>query len=83
MFRMSVSEITPVNRPDKRAPGRDAAGTVPNADPGRRGDSGAEPRLGARTVGASSGVAGADGDGDADSTTHMRWDWVATSLATV
>ena len=30
-----------------------------------------------------SGVAGALGDGEADSTTHMRWDLVATSLATV
>jgi hypothetical protein len=29
------------------------------------------------------GVAGALGDGDADSTTHMRWDFVATSFATV
>ena len=34
-------------------------------------------------TGASSGVAGADGDGEADSTTHIRWDFVATSLATV
>ena len=30
-----------------------------------------------------SGVAGALGEGEADSTTHMRWDFVATSLATV
>lgn len=29
------------------------------------------------------GVAGAEGDGDADSTTHIRCDRVATSLATV
>lgn len=29
------------------------------------------------------GVAGALGEGEADSTTHMRWDLVATSLATV
>ncbi len=34
-------------------------------------------------LGASRGVAGALGDGDADSTTHMRWELVATSLATV
>jgi len=34
-------------------------------------------------LGWSRGVAGALGDGDADSTTHMRCDLVATSLATV
>jgi hypothetical protein len=34
-------------------------------------------------VGARSGVAGALGEGEADSTTHMRWLWVATSFATV
>ena len=33
--------------------------------------------------GASRGVAGALGEGEADSTTHIRWDRVATSLATV
>jgi hypothetical protein len=35
-------------------------------------------RLGVRR-----GVAGALGDGEADSTTHMRWLCVATSFATV
>lgn len=34
-------------------------------------------------MGPSSGVAGALGEGLADSTTHMRWERVATSLATV
>jgi len=34
-------------------------------------------------LGVRSGVAGALGEGDADSTTHIRWLWVATSLATV
>lgn len=34
-------------------------------------------------AGAVDGVAGADGEGDAASTTHIRWDLVATSFATV
>jgi len=34
-------------------------------------------------LGCRSGVAGALGDGDADSTTHIRWELVATNLATV
>lgn len=34
-------------------------------------------------LGVRSGVAGALGEGDANSTSHMRWLWVATSLATV
>lgn len=33
--------------------------------------------------GVASGVAGAEGDGEAASTTHIRWDRVATSFATV
>ena len=33
--------------------------------------------------GVASGVAGVDGLGEADSTTHIRWDLVATSFAIV
>jgi hypothetical protein len=33
--------------------------------------------------GVASGVAGAEVDGEAASTTHIRWERVATSLATV
>jgi hypothetical protein len=44
---------------------------------------GAAAVVAAGLLGCSRGVAGALGDGEADSTTHMRWDLVATSLATV
>lgn len=83
MLRISVSEITPVKRPERCAPGSAEAGTEWVIGGGKgSGDCGAEPGPGTITVGASRGVAGADGDGEADSTTHMRWDCVATSLAT-
>lgn len=74
MFRMSVSEMTPVRRPERWAPGMAAAGTTLCTWVGR-GDCGTEPEPGTSTVevvGANKGVAGADGDGDADSTTHIR-----------
>lgn len=102
-LRISVSDTTPVNRPDNLAPGNAAAGTeagsglcgpvemaVPDGTTtlglglipvaGETGMTG-----GAMTgwLGARRGVAGALGEGDADSTTHMRWELVATSLATV
>ena len=47
------------------------------------GDCGAWLAGGTAVEGPSSGVAGAEGEGEADSTTHMRCDLVATSLATV
>jgi hypothetical protein len=72
---MSVNEITPVNRPEILAPGRAAAETAGNV-PEREGDAGLDPAGEARTAweieGVARGVAGADGDGDAASTTHMR-----------
>lgn len=107
VFRISVSETTPVRRPERLAPGITAAGTevklAVTPDGNGNGDCGAEPVLavGIRIVvspvvvaarlpvrlpvgpagpvetlgtGASSGVAGADGDGEADSTTHIRWE---------
>jgi len=111
-LRISVSDTTPVRRPDRCAPGRAAAGTAALAGMGK-GDCGPDPVLdagistvvspdvvavrcselpdelglltvgGDTWVGVSSGVAGADGEGEADSTIHMRWECVATSLATV
>jgi hypothetical protein len=83
---MSVSEMTPVRRPEIRAPGRAAAETAGKALL-RDGDAGVEFTGEERTAwvmeGVASGVAGAEGDGEAASTTHIRWDRVATSLATV
>lgn len=84
-LRMSVSDTTPVSLPEIRAPGRAAAET------GKAllidGEVGFEPAGGARAAwlieGVARGVAGFDGDGDADSTTHIRCDLVATSLAIV
>lgn len=86
---MSVNEITPVRRPEIRAPGSAAADTAGN-DVARLGDAGVDTAGEDRTAldieelvieGVARGVA--DGDGDAASTTHIRWDRVATSLATV
>lgn len=76
MFRTSVKDMTPVSLPDSREPAKAEAGTAAAG----AGDDGAAPADGCA---ASKGVAGADGEGEADSTTHMRWDLVATSLATV
>jgi len=68
-----------------RAPGRAAADTG-NALL-KEGEAGFDPIGGARTAwlmdGVARGVAGVDGDGEADSTTHIRCALVATSLATV
>lgn len=73
VLRISVREITPLSLPDIRAPIMAEAGT---AEPGC-GDGGAA--LGAaaggppgKPPGPVNGVAGAVGEGDADSTTHMR-----------
>lgn len=74
-LRMSVRDTTPLKRPERLAPGRAEAGTLCWACWGS-GEGGAEPGPGTRTEppdGARSGVAGAEGEGDADSTTHMRW----------
>lgn len=138
---MSVSETTPVSRPDRCAPGRAEAGTdvnpgtllplPPGTGIGECGPAVAAVAVGVRTVdsrrgcvslvpfvvaavppilvplgdlewpwlggevillldtedvvctGASSGVCGADGDGDGESTTHIRCARVATNFATV
>lgn len=84
-LRMSVSVTTPVRRPERWEPGRADAGTDGEGicGPAAAGcdDEGAE--LGTNTVGAIEGVVGAEWDGEADSTTHMRCEFVATSFATV
>jgi len=71
---MSVSDITPVSRPEILAPGRAAAETG-KAPPLMEGELGFELGIGARTAcvieGVARGVAGVDGDGEADSTTHI------------
>ncbi len=97
-FRMSVMDTTPVRQPDRRAPGRPLGRTAVEKVWFGSGDGGAGALaagggmitvLGggllrpAGWLACSSGVAGALGEGEADSTTHMRWDFVATSLATV
>jgi len=82
MLRMSVRETTPLSFPEMRAPAKAEAGTATAGT----GDGGAWFDGGAPLTwvwGPISGVAGADGDGDADSTTHIRCDLVATSFATV
>ena len=86
-FRISVNEITPVNRPEIRAPGRAAADTAGKADD-NAGDTGPDPGCGGdvtgcRIDGVARGVAGVDGDGEAASTTHILCERVARSLATV
>jgi len=76
-LRTSDKEITPIKRPDMRAPGRAAAETA-----GNEGDAGTDPIGCATAAWESDGVVGVDGDGEADSTTHIRCDLVATSFAT-
>jgi hypothetical protein len=79
---MSVSDTTPVKRPEMRAPGRAAAETGKALLSG--GDVGFELASTAWVMdGVAKGVAGWEGDGDADSTTHILWLRVATNLATV
>lgn len=56
--------------------------TEPKVVPGGE-DCGAGFDPGTATGGAGDGVGGVGGDGDDGSTTHIRWDRVATSLATV
>lgn len=64
-FRTSVSEMTPVNLPERREPAKAEAGTATAG----AGDGGAAVDDGCA---ASKGVAGVEGDGEADSTTHIR-----------
>ena len=91
-FNTSVKLTTPVSFPLILAPGKAAAemlgkageigGLVPiNALPE---GGGAVNTLGALILADVEGTEGvADGDGDADSVTHIRWLVVATSFATV
>jgi hypothetical protein len=71
---MSVRDITPFKRPDILAPGSAAAETAGNVL-WRSGDAGRELFGEERTAwgneGVARGVAGAEGDGDAASTTHI------------
>jgi hypothetical protein len=66
--------MTPVNLPEIRAPGRAEAETAGNVED-NAGETGPEPGCGVRTAcvidGVASGVAGVEGDGEADSTTHI------------
>ena len=86
-LRISVREMTPLRRPDIRAPIMADAGTAGafcgegGATLALAGAVGGGPP--GKLPGPVKGVAGPVGEGDADSTTHMRWDLVATSLATV
>jgi len=72
---MSVSEMTPVRRPEILAPGRAAAETA-GKTVCRDGEAGVEFTGEERAAwvidGVASGVAGAEGEGEAASTTHMR-----------
>jgi hypothetical protein len=83
---MSVSETTPVNRPEILAPGMEAAETA-GKDPVSDGEAGVdefgECRLTWLMDGVANGVAPGDGEGEDDSTTHIRCDLVASSLAIV
>ena len=74
-MRISVSEMTPVSRPEILAPGSAAAETTGKVVC-RDGEAGVEFAGEDRTAweieGVASGVAGAEVDGEAASTTHMR-----------
>jgi hypothetical protein len=84
-LRISVSETTPVSRPEIREPGSAAAETAGKALD-RDGDAGVEltgeERTAWETDGVDRGVDEDEEDGDA-STTHIRCDRVATNFATV
>ena len=77
-----MREITPVSFPERRAPAIAEAGTAA-AGIGEAGTPVGAVLLALEVCGAIIGVAGVDGYGDADSTTHIRCDLVATNLATV
>lgn len=83
-----------MRRPDRLAPGIAVADMAGAATPERSGDGvetdgGAADGRGAfdggkdMTAGFTDGVGGPDDAGDGASTIHMRWERVATSLATV
>lgn len=89
-FKISVREITPVRRPEIRAPGNAAAETAGNEEE-RFGDPGVDTAGDERIAldieeevdieGVTRGVA--ERDGEAASTIHILCERVATSLATV
>jgi hypothetical protein len=99
VFRMSVRLITPLSLPDRLAPGiafaEMAGATAPvparcvgvavftGAGPERDTGSGVMGDGGTRTAGCIAGVEDPEEAGEGVSTTHMRWERVATSLATV
>jgi len=96
---MSVRLTTPLILPDKCPPVMDDADTavatalVPARCAGAGELTGVGPVIiegmgeigegGTMTDGTSAGVEGAEDDGDGASTTHIRWERVATSFATV
>jgi hypothetical protein len=80
-LRISVNEITPVKRPEILAPGIEAAETAGNAP--SDGDAGVDEigewraavgewRFAELTEGVANGVAPGDGEGEDDSTIHIR-----------
>lgn len=91
---MSVRLTTPLRRPDRLAPGMAFAEMAGAAVPARSGECAVTPAeaaagsgtLGAGkdiTVGFTDGVGGPEDAGEGASTIHIRWERVATSLATV
>jgi hypothetical protein len=74
---MSVNEMTPVNRPV-----HDVAVEAANVEV-RPGEAGEELCGATKAAGITEGVAGAECDGDAASTTHILCDLVAKILAVV
>jgi len=78
---MSVRETTPVSRPEILAPGKAAAET--GKDPESDGEVGVDEFGECRLAKPMEGVAPGDGEGEDDSTTHIRWDLVASILAIV
>jgi hypothetical protein len=75
---MSVKVMTPVSRPEIPV----VPDTAGNAE-FSKGEAGVEPYGGTRTAGVDAGVAGAEGDGEEPSTTHILCAFVATSFAVV
>lgn len=81
-FRISVRETTPVSRPEILAPGKAAAETAGNS-PASDGEAGVDELGECRVAWLMEGVVPGDGEGEDDSTTHIRWDLVASNLAIV